>query len=209
LPQGPNTIIGDLDSLRPETEQFFRDRGTDILRDNDLYSTDFTKALKHISSKTKRWLDYSHQRTGRQEQALKVLIFGGLGGRADQAFSQIHHLYMAVQDPSLAQLDLYLMAGDSVIFALNQGANVVETPQNLLGENIGIIPIGRPARITTKGLEWDVQDWETTFGGQMSTSNWIRAPQIEVETNERVLFTVEIPPMSAEDERVQKSRREH
>lgn len=63
---------------------------------------------------------------------------------------------------------------------------------DLLTENVGIIPLGRPSVITTRGLEWDVTEWTTEFGGQISTSNHIRSGVIEVETSERVVFTVEL-----------------
>ena len=59
-------------------------------------------------------------------------------------------------------------------------------------ENIGIIPLSASASITTKGFEWDVEDWHTEIGGQLSTSNHIRADKVEVSTSAAVLFTVEL-----------------
>ena len=71
---------------------------------------------------------------------------------------------------------------------------MIRTPlgPGLLGENVGIIPVARPAVITTRGLEWDVEGWATEFGVQVSTSNHVRGGVVEVETTERVLFTVEL-----------------
>ena len=57
---------------------------------------------------------------------------------------------------------------------------------------MGIVPLGGSAKITTEGLEWDVRDWETRFGGRVSTSNHIRARKVVVWTDERVLFMVEV-----------------
>ena len=90
--------------------------------------------------------------------------------------------------------DLYLITEESVVILLEKGKNRIHTPVGkiLFTENVGIIPIGRPSIITTRGLEWDVQDWHTEFGGQMSTSNHIKADVVEVETSERVLFTLEL-----------------
>jgi thiamine pyrophosphokinase len=62
----------------------------------------------------------------------------------------------------------------------------------VLGKHIGIIPVGEPAVITTKGLEWDVENWETKFGGRMSTSNWVKDDIIEVETSSTVLFSIDL-----------------
>ncbi len=70
---------------------------------------------------------------------------------------------------------------------------MIHTPlsEGLLTENVGIIPVGRPAVISTQGLEWDVTDWTTEIGGQVSTSNHIKRDVVVVHTTERVLFTVE------------------
>lgn len=176
---------------------------------------------------------------------------GGLGGRVDQAFSQIHHLYMMTeaqrelreaQDEDTKEIqnriqsqrpapgsggNLYLVSEESITFILQQGKNVIHTPatrradidtsstavpeaavetpetprkrkreeaeaEYFFEENIGIIPLSGPASITTHGFEWDVQDWHTEIGGQLSTSNHIRAEKVEVETSAPVLFTVEL-----------------
>ena len=126
---------------------------------------------------------------------MDVAIFGSLGGRADQAFSQLHHLYYTCSKdfPSMIR-DLYLITAQSVMFLLEKGQNKIHAPvgPTHFTENVGIIPIGRPSIITTHGLEWDVTDWSTEFGTQMSTSNHIRAETVEVDTSERVLFTLEI-----------------
>lgn len=57
---------------------------------------------------------------------------------------------------------------------------------------VGILPVKEPSRIWTKGLEWDVEDWPTEFGGQMSTSNHVlpETEVVEVRTTRDVLFTI-------------------
>lgn len=145
---------------------------------------------------------------------LEILILGGLGGRVDQAFSQIHHLYLMTRSYSSDQAagNLYLVSEESLTFILQPGRNVIRTPKtnrpipgsaadstdiagycdHLLEENVGIIPISGPARITTKGFQWDVEDWTTEIGGQLSTSNHIRADVVEVTAEVPILFTVEL-----------------
>ncbi|MCJ1485815.1 hypothetical protein MMC06_005990 [Schaereria dolodes] len=180
----PNAICGDLDSLNPEVEGFFKDQGTLIEKDPDQYSTDFTKCLKQITRVMR----------DTKPAVLDVAVFGGLGGRGDQAFSLIHRLYIANNDPELSNTDIYLITPESILVLLREGFNRIYTPvnQKLLGENVGIIPIGKPSIITTRGLEWDVREWPTEFGGQISTSNHIRSACIEIDTTERVLLTVEL-----------------
>ena len=65
-------------------------------------------------------------------------------------------------------------------------------PQKAFGPACGIIPIGGSNVITTKGLVWDVSEWETKFGGRMSTSNQLKGETVNVMAKEPVLFTVEI-----------------
>lgn len=125
---------------------------------------------------------------------MHAVIVGGIGGRFDQAFSQLHHLYTASKELMLPDGQIFLVNPQSICFLLEKGLNRITTPlgPGLFAENIGIIPIGRPSVISTKGLEWDVTDWHTEFGGQMSTSNHIKSEIIEVDTSERVLFTIEM-----------------
>ncbi|KAJ5709542.1 hypothetical protein N7493_009833 [Penicillium malachiteum] len=249
----PNTIVGDLDSLHPQVRQHYENLGVTILEDPDQYSTDFTKCLKHlnthsseiVASPRKQRKDSSSGSKWAPDLVLEIVILGGLGGRVDQAFSQIHHLYMMTraqrelretsqdQDdqgqkkpPSAAGGNLYLVSEESITFVLQQGKNIIYTPgtrrpdivqaavdtdsptENSEGtlkrkrdkeeteyffeENIGIIPLSAPASITTQGFEWDVEDWHTEIGGQLSTSNHIRAEKVEIETSVPVLFTVEL-----------------
>lgn len=202
-----------------------------ILEDPDQYSTDFTKCLKYLNTHAAEIIASPRKGPGSspkretspqptQESTLEIVILGGLGGRVDQAFSQIHHLYMMTQtqrelrenkptndDQSskpAAGGNLYLVSEESITFILQQGKNIIHTPatkradidseeqEHFFEENIGIIPLSAPASITTRGFEWDVQDWHTEIGGQISTSNHIRADKVEVETSVPVLFTVEL-----------------
>jgi thiamine pyrophosphokinase len=168
---------------------------------------------------------------------LDVLVLGGLGGRVDQAFSQIHHLYSVAlhnsHQPSVSSsasihphepkenktrshIRLFLLSEESISFILLPGLNRILTSgtnnshtgkpskakeegleqdqEFYLSKNVGIIPLTGPATITTTGLEWDVTDWKTEIGGQISTSNHIRANEVNVTTTWPVLFTVEFAP---------------
>ena len=101
---------------------------------------------------------------------------------------------MAAQDLDLNAGELFLFTPESIVFVLEKGRNLIQTPlkSGVIGESVGIIPVSRPAVITTNGLEWDVQDWHTSFDTQMSTSNHITADEVLVVTSERVLFTLEL-----------------
>lgn len=99
---------------------------------------------------------------------------------------------MAAGEKELLVGESYLLSEQSLSFVLAKGLNKIELTKETFAENVGIIPITGPAVISTKGLEWDVHDWQTEFGGQMSTSNHLRSEMIEINTTTRVLFTVEL-----------------
>ena len=194
-----DAICGDLDSIRPDVRKYFADRGVKILLDADQYSTDMMKCLNYIREESRTSNDDKGEgnrpNSGSQIEHLDIAVFGGLGGRADQAFSQLHHLYVyAHEESTVSKGDLYLITPESVVFLLEKGLNKIHTPLDagFFRENVGIIPTAKPSVITTRGLEWDVTDWPTEFGTQISTSNHIKSDIIEIETTERVLFTLEL-----------------
>jgi thiamine pyrophosphokinase len=185
--QFPSAIVGDLDSLQDDVRIFFNDAGrTEIVHVPEQDSTDFTKAL--------RWL--RNESVTRGGDRMDVIALGGLGGRVDQGFSVIHHLLKAGDDRQLLYGDIYLVSDLSLSFMLGKGRNIIHglapDPKTVFQENVGIIPIRGAAEITTNGLEWDVKDWKTEFGGQISTSNHIKADVVEINSSDQVLLTIEL-----------------
>ncbi|KIX05487.1 thiamine pyrophosphokinase [Rhinocladiella mackenziei CBS 650.93] len=182
----PDAIIGDLDSLTRPVEEHYRARGVQVIKDPDQYSTDFTKCLRWIRA-------WSTNCNGSEDMTMDVIALGGLGGRVDQGFSQIHHLFMAENDGELLRGRIYLLSEQSLSFVLANYDNVIHIEPGYFEENVGIIPVLGRAVLSTKGLEWDVNQWPTEFGGQVSTSNHIRSNKIEIKfQGPRPLFTMEL-----------------
>ncbi len=202
----PDAIIGDLDSLDATVEAHYRLCGVKVVNDPDQYSTDFTKCLKFVRQYAESSLSTLNHRGERvQDDTMDVVVLGGLGGRVDQGFSQIHHLFMAENDPSLLKGRIYLLSEQSLSFVLsaspssssttddNKNTNIIHLQPGYFAENVGILPILGRTLLTTSGLEWDVERWPTEFGGQVSTSNHIRADNIEIDfEGPRPLFTLEL-----------------
>ncbi|KAI1453832.1 thiamine pyrophosphokinase [Annulohypoxylon moriforme] len=187
-----STIIGDLDSLSDEARTFFTTKPANciIIHDPDQYSTDFTKAVRLVHK------DFPGK---------DIVCMGGLGGRVDQGLSQIHHLYLFQTSPTYADGKMFLLSGESLSFLLKAGKHHIHVREPDAAVNsfvrmsgdpfakyVGIIPVKEPSVITTKGLEWDVENWPTEFGGQMSTSNHVlpETKIVEIETTKDVLFTI-------------------
>ncbi|KAI1775883.1 thiamine pyrophosphokinase [Hypoxylon cercidicola] len=191
-----DTIIGDLDSLSDEARTFFSSGSAKctIIHDPDQYSTDFTKAVRFVR---------------RSLPGENIMCLGGLGGRVDQGLSQLHHLYLFQTSPTYADGKMFFLSGESLSFLLKTGKHRIHVREpdttaygkirvspDPFAKYVGIIPIKEPSVITTKGLEWDVKDWPTEFGGQMSTSNHVlpETDVIEVETTKDVIFTIALKP---------------
>ncbi|KAI0127209.1 thiamine pyrophosphokinase [Xylariales sp. AK1849] len=188
-----HAIIGDLDSLTPTTQSYYTSvfPSVQIIHDADQYSTDFTKAVRHIRS----------SRGG--DGPVDIVAMGGLGGRVDQGLSQLHHLYMFQTTPAYEEGKMYLVSGESLTFLLKAGAHKIhvresrsqfqgEANEEVFGKYAGVVPIKEPSVITLRGFEWDVTDWHTEFGGQISTSNHVlpETQVVEVTTSKDVLFTI-------------------
>lgn len=182
-------VLGDLDSLLPATREYWQGEGVNVVHDADQYSTDFMKAVDHLRAT--------------QGQGLDIVVLGGLGGRVDQGISVLHQLYKYQEDPGYPKGKMFLVSSESLTFVLKAGRHRIKAKASDekkrtvgLGKHVGIIPLKEKSFITTQGLEWDVRDWETEFGGQMSTSNHVEEEWVVVETTKDVLFTIdlEIPP---------------
>ncbi|KFY76884.1 hypothetical protein V499_03575 [Pseudogymnoascus sp. VKM F-103] len=176
-------IHGDLDSLHQTTRSWALAHSTEVVLDPSQDSTDFTKCVSYIS---KHYLP-------KCDPPPDIIVLGGLGGRVDQGLSILHHLYKGPQ--IYPQGRIYLVSTSAITFLLTAGTHqiIVKNPEaRVLGKNIGILPVGVSAKITTKGLKWDVEDWETSFGGQVSTSNMVLEAEVTVTTNADVLFTIDL-----------------
>jgi len=198
MPQSDlDVIIGDLDSLTGASQSYFEEATggkVQVIRDRDQDSSDFTKALRHIRER----------KTGSDNH---IVCMGGLGGRVDQGLSQLHHLYMFQTSPTYAEGRVYLVSGESLTFLLKAGTHRIHVreqkqtkSEDVFEKYVGIIPIREPSVISTKGLEWDVEDWLTEFGGQISTSNHVlpETEVVEVRATKDVLFTIALKGWPAE-----------
>lgn len=175
----PDAIHGDLDSLQDDVRQKFLDLGVAVTQDGDQYSTDFGKATKKIVEV--------------MPNVQEMLILGSLGGRLDQGVGLLHELYRE-QHVRHPRIRFWFFTEASVSVVIPNGRSVIYTPltSGLLTRNVGILPLYGAASISTEGFEWDVHDWPTEMGGQVSTSNHVLGDQVSIQTNKEVLFTIEL-----------------
>jgi thiamine pyrophosphokinase len=122
-----------------------------------------------------------------------------MSGRIDQAIGLLHELLRESlrHGPDTAKpTTIYFVSEQAVSFVLPVGRNVIrgiDPKKGIFRKHAGILPIYGPAKITIEGFEWDVQDWETMMGGNVSTSNHVLGGEVVVEVFEQsVLFTIEL-----------------
>ncbi|KAF2090931.1 thiamine pyrophosphokinase, partial [Saccharata proteae CBS 121410] len=208
----PDIIHGDLDSLRDDVRAYYQSKGVTISRDPDQYSTDFGKAIKKIAAATNKdgndgYDDSKNSTNGNANSSSnsstsEIIILGTLAGRVDQGLGLLYEMYR--ESNKHCAPHLWLFSESSVSWILPPGRHRIFTPiqsEEEAGKSndgaacftkmIGILPAFGPAVISTEGLEWDVREWETSVGGQVSTSNHVRGQSVVVETDGKVLFTIE------------------
>jgi thiamine pyrophosphokinase len=99
------------------------------------------------------------------------VVFGGFGGRLDQEMQNMNVLYTH----SHWFKQLTMLSTDCYACLLPSGVNYIVTLPPTEGKECGLIPLGRPvASLTTSGLHWDVTDWRSEFGGNISSSNRVQ-----------------------------------
>ncbi|KAF1982360.1 thiamine pyrophosphokinase, partial [Aulographum hederae CBS 113979] len=188
----PDVIHGDLDSLRDDVRDYYAARRVTVSRDPDQESTDFGKAvglLKQAFASDEK----ARAAASTNPPDSDIIILSTLAGRIDQGLGLLHELYRThLSSPFLR---LWLFSERSVTFLLLPGQHTLHdlVSSNRFTENVGIVPLFGPARISTRGLEWDVKDWETQMGGRVSTSNHVRSEEVVVGVEGAVvLFTIEL-----------------
>lgn len=128
-----------------------------------------------------------------------VLVLGTLAGRVDQGLGLLHE--MMREETKHQNLQLWLFSEASLSFILRSAQSVIGglMSSGHFTENVGLVPVWGPATITTSGLEWDVREWDSRMGGQISTSNHVCADEVQVQTDAPILFTIERAPLHVEN----------
>ena len=175
----PEVVVGDMDSASPAVLRDFAARGVKVLdQHEDQDSTDFEKALHVV---------IAHGGCDR------VYVLGeaaGVDGRLDHLFATLcvlvafqHRLrILVVSDKCALQ-----MVSEPTDGALRSAHALQAIP----GCHCGLVPIGRPCRaVTTRGLEYDMDETPMAYGGLVSACNIARANVIQVTTADPLLWTI-------------------
>lgn len=132
-------------------------------------------------------------------QSQTIAVMSTMSGRLDQAIGLLHEMLRETLNhlpASEKPITLYFISEQSVSFVLPIGKNVIrgiDPAKGVFRRHAGILPIYGPAKITIKGFEWDVTDWETMMGADVSTSNHVLGDEVVIKVmGQSVLFTIEL-----------------
>jgi len=174
----PTFIKGDLDSLRPDVERFYRSSKCRVVRDPDQDTNDLEKCLQLVQD-----LCEGKQPTGDEDAAenadgvhcfpqlqnkqhsITVVVFGAFGGRFDQQIATLHALYLYAD-----YFDRIVLLGDgNCATLLHPGARHDGTmrrqtePKESLNAALSVLPSSSPspAAVISETVEQSPNDMIT------------------------------------------------
>jgi len=122
-------VIGDLDSLRPYVEDYYRSQGVHVERDGDQYSTDFGKAMKVLTHV------YAHLENTPlsppspvEDFPQDIIVLCSIAGRLDQGIGLLHELYReSLRNPPSSKnpVRLWLLSEQNISFLIHPGTNTI------------------------------------------------------------------------------------
>ena len=168
----PSVVIGDMDSIDSATEVRLEDAGVEIIR--------------HPARKDYTDLELALIYAGEQK-ASQVSIYAALGNRWDQTLANL--LLPALED--FEELVIRLIDGEQEIQLIKPGRPVMV--RGAEGDTISLVPIGgEVVGITTRGLEYPLQDGSLSLGSSRGISNVMLGKHAEISIGGGLLVCVHI-----------------
>ncbi|KAI9277194.1 thiamine pyrophosphokinase [Phascolomyces articulosus] len=148
----PDEIGGDLDSLRADVREYYESMNVKITKTPEQDSTDFQKVIALLKRK--------EEEVGK---VFDIVAIPAIGGRLDQSMQNINILYTMLNEVERRTI---LVSDDSLTVLLDKGTHHIHCQPDLEGPTCGLIPIGAPATLTTRGLKWNL--------GKYTKKSWMR-----------------------------------
>ncbi|GMG22158.1 unnamed protein product [Ambrosiozyma monospora] len=139
-----------------------------------------------------------------------VFVVGAIGGRFDQTISAITYVTKLSEEKPHFQFVLLNAEYMEFVLLLKKGRNFVHIKKNELFfdgaiatdrissdgtiklRNIGLLPLVNQVVLSTEGLKWDVKNWNSQVGGNVSSSNLIVGDNgLYVESSDFLFVNIE------------------
>lgn len=148
-----------------------------IISNNSVEETDVEKCCGFTVEKMKGQYD-------------AMVIVGGLGGpRWDHSCACFHCCFKWPSE------NIVLCDEDCACYVIDDAGGEeqqIEVDQNWEGPHCGICPMAEEAKVTTRGLKFDLKDEKIKMGKKISVGNLIKQDKISVKCNKPVLWIEEI-----------------
>lgn len=165
----PDAVVGDLDSLEPETVAVLIDQGVDVER--------------YPATKDQTDLELAIER-GIRAGADEILLLGALGGRLDQTLANL--LILAQRN---WPVPLRLAEGNQLAQVLRSGGRL--TLHAAPGSTVSVIPLSAVVTgITYSGLEYPLHDATLAIGSTRGVSNAVASSPATISIADGVLLIV-------------------
>jgi len=134
----PNCIVGDMDSIKPEVRQFYKERKVEEIVKTDQDNTDLDKciylAIEHLGVLEK---------SSNENKKSCFIILGSCGGRIDHTFSTYHHVYKYLENELDLDIEFLMISKTSISVYLKAGTNIInfDSKQVNFVNGFSIIPI--------------------------------------------------------------------
>jgi thiamine pyrophosphokinase len=166
----PDVIIGDFDSLEPNTVSNYQRAGVEI--------------IKYPVHKDETDLELALQ-IALDRGFYKLFILAALGDRWDMSISNI----LLLAKPVFSKLDIRLLDGSKELFIIRGGDQVEIHSKS--GFSLSLIPLaGDVSGITTSGLEYPLQAETLYFGTSRGISNIFIQDHAQIHVTEGLLLCI-------------------
>jgi len=163
----PDLIIGDLDSVRPETLRRFR--SVPRRRIGEQNSTDLEKAI--------RWLLRRGFHT--------ITVVGATGGRLDHVAGNLN---VVGKYSRRAQLRVVEREGELLPVGRKREFWYA------VGTTVSLVPLSQCSGVTTRGLRWELRNATLELGVRDGTSNVVARTPVVVRVRRGALLVYQVYP---------------
>lgn len=160
----PHYIIGDLDSIRSETINYYFGKSK-IIKLNGINDTDVEKCLKSAIKK-------------RYDEAI---LLGVTGDRLDHTFCNL-----GIVIKYFDEIKIKIIAENSLLTAITGSHQIKTFP----GETISIYGFDSRTKVISRGLKYQLNKIALPFGHKESTSNIALHDQVELKVTGGIIFVI-------------------
>ncbi|CCH46111.1 Thiamine pyrophosphokinase [Wickerhamomyces ciferrii] len=206
----PHFIVGDLDSLRDDVRDWYQSKGVGILPQYTQFATDIGKCLETVEvyyDLQNQGLELipneidpydgiiqKHSKLQGFNDNIQVIVIGAIDGRFDHTIHSIMLLFkLSKSNPNLK---IFYLTATDLIFMIPKGLNYINyelIQDSIHGSNSGLLPLGGPITLNTKGFKWDVENWDSSIKGDVSSSNrLVGAKGVSINTNDDFILNIEM-----------------